>query len=92
MMELLLHDDLLLSTMMICQIYQEDVYHSVHYWRAVDDFYHKQVKYIGGGYCSLDYAEFDSSSCKKEFGFDRPKDVQIQKEILDELKKYIENL
>ena len=77
---------------MIGQIYEEDKYHITHFWRADDYYYHQKVEYVGGGYLTECGGWFDSASCKQEFGFDRPKDVQAQKKILDELKRYIDNL
>lgn len=44
------------------------------------------AKFVGAGYYYPRRApEFDSGTCKQFFGFDRPEDKNLQKQILDEI-------
>ncbi|MEI6810897.1 MAG: hypothetical protein WCK60_02495 [Candidatus Nomurabacteria bacterium] len=41
-----------------------------------------EAKLIGGGYLGTTEPRWDSETCRKEFGYDRPADATVAEEIL----------
>lgn len=49
------------------------------------------AKFVGAGYYypRRGQAKFDSDTCIEVFGFDRPEDEDLQKEILEKIQEYL---